>query len=104
MAWPDGTPWSEQALEAKVKPKLGVTWKALPGRLAKLAAGQIADGLREIHAIEDIEKIRAEFKAVALEGERLRELHVDVRQSRTNISIPSEIPLASQGRRRECRG
>jgi hypothetical protein len=64
-----------------VKPELGITWKALPGRLAELAAGQIADGLREIHAIEDIEKIRAECKAVALEGERLRELHVDVRQS-----------------------
>src|SRR6202795_1584365 len=98
MALPDGTPWSEQKLEAKVNPELGVTWKALPRRLAKLAAGQIADGLREIHAIEDVKKIRAEFKAVALEGERLRELHVDVRQSRTYISIPSQIPLTSQRR------
>ncbi len=71
VALPDGTPWSEQKLEAKVNPELGRSRNALRCRLAKLATRQIADGLRQIHAIKYIEKISPELEAVSFERNRL---------------------------------
>ena len=79
IALPDGTPWSEQKLEAKVNPELGRSRNALRCRLAELAARQIADRLRQVHAVKDIENVRAELEAESFKGNCFRELSVHIR-------------------------
>lgn len=59
------------SLEAEVEPELGRTRQVLRSRLPELAARQIAHRLSEIHAIENVKDICANFKCEALEADGL---------------------------------
>src|SRR5882762_1477050 len=87
-----------------MQPELGRTRQVLRSRLPELAARQIAHRLSEIHAVENIKDVCANFKREALEADRLRELSVHVGQSRADIRVPSQVSLASSGWCGKCRG
>jgi len=80
-----------RSLEAEADSKLGVACEILRRRVTELAAGQIADDRRvkKIDPVKDIEYIRAQLEAVTLVRKFFCKLDVDVRQSRTEVSIPS---------------
>src|SRR5438445_4017973 len=86
-------------LKTEMEPKLLGPRYALSRRLTELAAGQITDGLREIHTVEEVEDVGSNFQGVPLsEAHDLGEFRIDVRQPGANVSIPAQVALAS-----ECR-
>jgi hypothetical protein len=79
-------------LEDEVNPELGVACKALICRLTKVAARQITNELRKVHAVEDVEKIRAEFE--------LRERSTNLYAAWRRVGPPERARLSCINRKR----
>src|SRR5450631_396396 len=89
--------------EAQMQTELSRTGEVLTCRQTELTTRQVADGLCQIHSIEDVEYIRTKFECETLQGDRLRELCIDVCQAWSYIRVPAQVTLKTKRGRRECR-
>jgi hypothetical protein len=81
--------------------KLNSPWHILAGRSAEAGIGQIARRLREIHAIERVEKLAAKFQLTCvskkLEIEGALDGHVHTCKAWAIVYVASQVSLLTGG-------
>src|SRR5260370_31328573 len=87
--------------ESDVPYKLNLPWHILACRPAEVGIGQIACRLREIHAIECVEKLTAKFQLTCvskkLEIEGALDGHVHAGKAWTSVYVASQVSLLTGG-------